>query len=160
MTEGAVVTDATHNELTVDGMAGALVTLAMSAATGRADELGVSVSVVVVDRQAHELGSLRQVGASWMTMGVARVKAITAAATQRDSGDLAALKERYPEMLDLWAQQLPVRPTSLPGGVLVRYDGHSIGAVGVSGASPEQDVDCADAARRAVLAAISPGDAS
>lgn len=148
------MSNATENGLTLDGIGGDLVPLAISAATRHADQLGISVSVVVVDRQAHELGSLRQVGTSWMTMGVARIKAITAAATQRDSSELGPVKERYPELLDLWGGLMPVRPTSLPGGVLVRYEGNSIGAVGVSGASPEQDVECALAARDAVLDAL------
>lgn len=112
-----------------------------------AEEAGLRVSCSVVDARGHEIVTARMDGATWFTPGIARVKAQTAVALTRDTSDLAALREAFPDLLDQVAKQLSFTPTTLPGGVI-----HSSGvAVGVSGAHPDQDVDLATGAIAHVL---------
>ena len=113
------------------------------ATLAHASHLGIKVSVCVVDSRGHELVTLRADGANWFTAEVARAKARTAAALRRDSGALDGLKGSYPELFRLIGGQLPFEPTTLPGGVV--HTGETAWAVGVSGATPEQDVACARA---------------
>jgi len=123
----------------------------LTAAFAAADDMGVSITVVVVDAGARELVSARMDGAGWFTPSIARSKAMTAATMGSDSGDLADLIERHPELESLIGNQMPVQFTTLKGAIAVRRDGQLLGAVGVSGATSDQDVDIA---RAAVAAAI------
>lgn len=108
--------------------------------------LGVEVSVAVVDAHGHDLAVLRGPGAPWFTPGVARAKAATAAAMGCPTGALTDLEATYPALAHLIDAQMAQPFTSLPGGVPWRSAGRTIGAVGVSGAHPDQDVACAVAA--------------
>jgi glc operon protein GlcG len=119
---------------------------AADAALAQAALHGLLISVAVVDAEGHDVITVRADGASWFTADVARAKARTASAFDRESSDLAALKSTFPELMELIAVQLPFRVTSLPGGVPLRRHGTLVGAVGVSGAQPDQDLDCAKAA--------------
>ncbi|MFC3984026.1 GlcG/HbpS family heme-binding protein [Streptosporangium jomthongense] len=115
------------------------------AALARAAQEDLRVSVAVVDALGRDVLVVRGDGATWFTPEVARCKARTAAAFRRDSADLAGLRENYPEVFDLAGDQLPFRPTTLAGGLLLEHDGDPVGAIGVSGATPAQDVLCAEA---------------
>ena len=126
---------------------------AVAAAQERAAEIGVQVSVALVDVTGFDLVVVRGDGAPGFTAGIARRKAATAAAFDRPTAELRELKERRPEVLELAGEQLRFRPTTLGGGVPVRVDGEVVGGIGVSGATPEQDTECAAAA----LAALGAG---
>lgn len=121
-------------------------------ALAHAGSLGLTISLCIVDAAGHEVLSLRSDGANWFTVGVARVKARTAAAMRRDTAQLAGLKEKFPELLGLIGEQLPFSPTTLGGGTPLwdpaAPEGSPVllGGVGVSGASPEQDAECAQTA--------------
>ncbi|MER2135009.1 MAG: heme-binding protein [Arthrobacter sp.] len=117
----------------------------------RAQELGVHVSVSVADGRGHELLTIRGDGSSWFTPGVARAKAQTAAVMRRDTADVGRMAERFPGLLPLVSAQLAFEPATLPGGV-VEPGTDPRWALGVSGALPEQDADCA-------RAALPPGEA-
>jgi len=123
-----------------------------AAAHAAAAEAGKSISVAVVDAAGRDVLVERSAGASWFTADVARSKAATAAALGRPSVALTGLREAYPELVTLIDGQLPRPLTSLPGGVPVLVDGVLVGAVAVSGATPEQDVVCAEAAAAALPA--------
>ncbi len=123
--------------------------VAVEAALARAARDDLRVSVAVVDAMGRDVLVVRGDGATWFTPEVARCKARTAAAFRRDSAALAGLRDSYPEVLALAGDQLPFRPTTLPGGILLELGGEIVGAVGVSGATPAQDVMCAEAARDA-----------
>ncbi|MCX6461366.1 MAG: heme-binding protein [Actinobacteria bacterium] len=118
----------------------------VAAAQIEAATLGVSVTCCVFSADARELATVRMDGAGWFTPDIARSKATSAATMGSDSGDLAKLIDRHPELNDLIGDQLPVPFTTLAGAVAVRSDGVVIGAVGVSGATSEQDVTIARAA--------------
>ena len=120
---------------------------AAEAALLRADELGVNVSVVVCDGYSRDIVVLRGDGASWQSVEIARSKARTAASFGRDSADLAAMRENWPDVFALAGDALPFRATTLPGGLAVIVNGAVVAAIGVSGALPEQDVAIARAGR-------------
>lgn len=116
---------------------------AAEAAMQIAEELGASISVAVVDARGHDVLVVRADHAAWFTPGVARTKAATSAAMGRATRDLTAMSEAFPELLPLVAEQLPHPVTTLPGGVPLRVGGLVIGAIGVSGAHPDVDEQCA-----------------
>lgn len=136
------------NELDLSG-ARAAVDAALDAAT--AD--GKRISVAVVDHRGHDVLVVRGDGAAWFTTGVARAKAATSALMGAASGDLAGLRTAHPELIDLIAAQTPQPVTTLGGGVPVRVDSAVIGAIGVSGADPDEDVAYARAGIAALRAA-------
>lgn len=104
------------------------------------------LSAAVVDARGHEVAGARMDGATWFTIGVAQLKARTAAWFGRPSADLAAIRVAYPEVLRLAGAQLPEAPTDLPGGIPVYEGSDLLGALGVSGGTPDQDVAAALAA--------------
>jgi len=117
----------------------------LDAVIAHADSLGVRVSCSIVDAAGREVLTARMPGAFWFTPGVARTKAMTAVAMGMDSGEVAGLADAYPALMPVVDEQLPFTLTTLAGGVLVR-DGDVVrGAVAASGASPEQDTECARA---------------
>lgn len=118
---------------------------ALAAVVSRAGALGVSVSCSVVDGAGLEVLTARMPGAPSFTPHVARTKARTAVALRMDSADVAGLAAAYPDLIPVIDEQMPFTVTTLGGGVLVKAGNAVLGAVGVSGATPEQDIDCARA---------------
>ncbi len=119
---------------------------AVEAALAHAGTIGLHISVAVVDAAGWDVVVVRGDGAPGFTAGIARVKAATAVTFRRPTGDLAQIKETRPEVIDAVADQLPFRPTTLRGGLPVVRDGAVVGAIGISGGTGEQDIECAEAA--------------
>ncbi len=107
----------------------------------------VRVSVVVVDARGELVGSLRMDGAPGFTPSVARAKARTSVLMGADSGSLAGLKADYPELVDQISDHAGFRITTMAGALVLRDGDEVAGAVAVSGAHPDVDVACAEAAR-------------
>lgn len=116
---------------------------------------GVAVSVAVVDERGFDLVVLRGEGASWFTPEAARAKARTASAFARSSESVGGMREQYPDLFDLIADTLAFTPTSLPGGLPVEVNGELLGAIGVSGAPPNEDVALGRGALARVIGATS-----
>lgn len=117
----------------------------VDAALDRAAELGIRVTVTVVDEQGHDLAVVRA-GAAWFTVGVAHAKAATAALMQSEGSAWADVVTDHPEFRRLVDDQMVAPFTTLPGGSPLRAGRQVLGAVGVSGGSGDQDVDCVRAA--------------
>jgi glc operon protein GlcG len=114
----------------------------ISQAQGKATQLGVKVTVAVVDAGGNLVALSRMDGAGIMTPEIARAKAYTAIAFKSHSKDMAErMKDRPAAGLGL-TQASGNRVVLLPGGVLVKKGEEIIGAVGVSGASSDQDHEC------------------
>jgi len=114
-------------------------------AHAKAAELGIRVTVAVVDEGAHLIALARMDGAAPLTPQVAEAKAVGAAMLHRDGASLGELARDRPGFFSV-ADRL-VRVPIVPGlgSVLIKRDGKVLGAVGVSGGRPEQDLECAEA---------------
>jgi glc operon protein GlcG len=116
------------------------------AAEAEARKNAWAVSIAVVDAGGHLLGLQRLDGAAPATAQMASAKANTAALVQRDS-------KHYEDMINggrMAFLSAPGLRGVLEGGVAIVKDGQCIGAVGVSGVKPSDDVQVA----RAGIAAL------
>jgi len=111
-------------------------------ACAKATQLGVRVSVCVVDAGGNPVALARMDGANILSPDIARGKAFTAVAFKSNSKEMAErMKDRPVAALGL-TQVSGNRVVLLPGGVLAKKGEEIIGAVGVSGASSDQDHEC------------------
>jgi len=112
----------------------------------KAAELGIKVTVAIVDAGGLLLALARMDGAPPISAQVAEAKAVGAAMLSRDGAGLAELARDRPGFFTV-ADRL-VRMPIVPGlgSLLIRREGTLLGAVGVSGGRPEQDLECAQAA--------------
>ncbi|MBV6520140.1 MAG: hypothetical protein MNPFHGCM_00245 [Gemmatimonadaceae bacterium] len=110
---------------------------AIAAAESEAKANGWKVSIAVVDAAGDLLGFLRMDGASLMSIQISQGKARTAARTKRPTRDYA---DRLTQG-NIATLALDVMP--LEGGVPIIVDGVAVGGIGVSGATSQQDAQCA-----------------
>lgn len=123
----------------------------------KAAELKLKVNVAVVDDGGHLLAFARMDGARPASGTTALTKAVTAATFRQETGPLPAMGE--PDvLLNLSLQNAAAasggKVTTLKGGVPVVVDGQIIGAVGVGGATGEQDAEVAKAGIKKLLGAV------
>jgi uncharacterized protein GlcG (DUF336 family) len=114
-------------------------------AHAKATELGIRVTVAIVDEGGLLIALGRMDGSPGLTPQIAEAKAVGAAMLNRDGAGLAELAKDRPGFFSV-ADRL-VRVPIVPGlgSVLIKRDGKALGAVGVSGGRPEQDLECAEA---------------
>jgi glc operon protein GlcG len=112
-----------------------------------AGKAGVRVSLAVTDDGGHLLGFLRMDGVHTATVDVANAKARCAAAFRRPT-------RLFAEQLAQGNMALLTIPglITLPGGLPLTLSDHVVGAVGVSGASPDVDETIATAMRDSLSA--------
>jgi glc operon protein GlcG len=106
---------------------------------------GLHVAVAVVDEGGYLVALGRMDGAPPLAAQIAEAKAVGAAMLHRDGASLASTAQDRPAFFNAvkGMTRVPIVPGL--GSVLVKRDGHVLGAVGVSGARPEQDLECAEA---------------
>jgi uncharacterized protein GlcG (DUF336 family) len=142
------------------GVTGPSLALAQSlceAAIGHAAELGVDVSVAVVDAGGHLVSFARMDRAEIAGPHLAVAKAATAVAHRCPSGELAAESAPGGSLSGLDASG-GGRYVVFAGGLpLWAADGRVVAGVGVSGASAEEDLACAAAAAALWPPAVSAG---
>ena len=122
----------------------------IDAAHTRAAQIGIRITVAVVDEGGLLLALARMDGAPPLSSQIAESKASGAALWHRDGGSLAQVAQERPAFFAAVAQmsRVPIIPGL--GSTLVRRKEAVLGAVGVSGGKPEQDLDCAEAGLRAL----------
>jgi glc operon protein GlcG len=122
----------------------------IAAAHEHATTLRINVTVAVVDEGGHLVALGRMDGAFALSPQIAEAKAVGAAVWYRDGASLAGLREQRPAFFDAVDRltRLPLIPGL--GSVILREGGRVLGAVGVSGASSEQDLACAVVGLRAI----------
>ena len=111
----------------------------------KAAALGIHVTVAVVDEGGLLIALGRMDGAPPISPQVAEAKAVGAAMLYRDGASLAELAKDRPGFFSVVDRLVRVPIVPGPGSILIRRDGKVLGAVGVSGGRPEQDVECAEA---------------
>lgn len=124
----------------------------IEAAHAQAADLGIAVTVAVVDAGGHLVALGRQDGAPPLSVRIAEAKACGSALWHREGGQLKEFQESRPAF---WNEvqklvSMPIIPGL--GSILIRRDGTVLGAVGVSGGAPDQDHACAAAGLRALIA--------
>ncbi len=117
----------------------------IEAAHLRAAHLNLRVSVAVVDAGAHLIALGRMDGAIPISPQIAEAKAVSAAMFQRDGGSLLQTATERPAFFTAVSGLARTRLVPGQGSVLLERDGAVVGAIGVSGAKPEQDLECAEA---------------
>ena len=114
-------------------------------AHAKARDLGIRVTVAVVDSGGLLVALARMDGAAPLTPQVAESKAVGAVMLHRDGAALADLAKDRPGFFSVADRltRVPIVPGL--GSVLVRKGDAVAGAVGVSGGRPEQDLEIAQA---------------
>ncbi len=123
---------------------------AVAAAHQKAAELGVRVSVAVLDEGGLPVAFGRMDGAMALSAQIAEGKAIGAALLARDGDAVLTIAEQRAVFFQAIAGMARVQIVPGPGSLAIKRGGACVGAIGVSGAKPEEDLECA----RAGLAAI------
>ncbi len=112
--------------------------------------MGVAVTAAVVDLGGLLVAAGRMDGATPISPQIAEAKAVGAAMFLRDGAWLAQVAQERPGFFH--AADRMARVPLIPGlgSALLKRDGKVVGAIGVSGAKPEQDLECAEAGAAAV----------
>jgi glc operon protein GlcG len=117
----------------------------VAGAQEHANQLGIRVTVAVVDEGGHLQALARMDGAPPLSAQIAESKAVGAAVWHRDGDALHLLHDGRPAFFGQVDRmvRMPLIPGA--GSVLIRRSGGILGAVGVSGGLPEQDRECGQA---------------
>jgi uncharacterized protein GlcG (DUF336 family) len=122
----------------------------IDSAHARAAQLGIRVTVAIVDEGGLLLALSRMDGAPPLSAQIAEGKASGAALWHRDGGSLAQVAQERPAFFEAVGRMSRVPIVPGLGSTLLRRKENVVGAVGVSGGKPEQDLDCAEAGLRAL----------
>lgn len=119
------------------------------AAMTKAAQIGIRVTLSVVDGGGHLVLTNRGDGTGFLTPETSRGKAIAAAAFGIPTKQMVELQKTNPAFWTaLPAFTSGVLPTT--GAVPLKFNGKVIGAVGCGGGSGEQDHECALAGAEAI----------
>lgn len=110
----------------------------------KAKEMGIGVSLALIDEFGQLVQLDRMEGASLMTPDVAEAKAVTALNFKRPTSRLAQEFQDHPNRLSSIQQAVHFNVLALGGGIPIFKDGELVGAIGVSGATAEQDEEVAN----------------
>ena len=124
----------------------------LQAAIVKVQELGIPMSIAVVDEGGHLLGFVRTDEGKIHNIRVAQVKARAAASNRLPTGRVSSTGQ---PVNDHMAIALPLAAgtdmyLTFAGGVPILVNGSCVGGVGVSGGTGEQDAEVA----RAGIAAL------
>jgi uncharacterized protein GlcG (DUF336 family) len=116
----------------------------VQAAIAKAQEMGVSECISVVDTGGHLLAFARMDGAFVQSIDSSLAKAMTAASYSEPTGNIEA-------GIDIkLAIATHGKRVNLPGGLPIIVDGHTVGGIGVGSGTGAEDLEVARAALRAL----------
>ncbi|HKV88257.1 MAG TPA: heme-binding protein [Candidatus Dormibacteraeota bacterium] len=118
---------------------------AIEHAQARATELGLHVTVAVVDAGGLLIALERMDGAPPISPQIAEAKAVGAAMFLRDGGWFLQTYQDRPGFFNAADRLTRVPLLPGPGSALLKRGDEVVGAIGISGARPEQDLECAEA---------------
>jgi glc operon protein GlcG len=113
----------------------------LQAANDFAEKNQFAVSIAVVDDGGHLLGFTRRDDCPAVSASIAQEKAKSSALGRKES-------KAYEDMINggrIAYLSVPVLQGMLEGGVNIVHEGHTIGAIGVSGVKSNQDAEVAKA---------------
>lgn len=128
----------------------------LAAAEAQADSIGVAYNIAIVDAGGHLVAFLRQDGALIGSIDLAIDKAVTARLFDLATSDLATLAQSGKPLFGIQESNAG-KVIIFAGGIPVKVNGNTIGAVGASAGTIEQDIAVAAAAAAALPA---PNDGS
>ncbi|HSP37495.1 MAG TPA: heme-binding protein [Frankiaceae bacterium] len=111
----------------------------LAAARSASQEVGIPMSVAVMDPAGHLLAFERMDGAPWVSAEVAQGKAWTAAAYGMPSAGQKDKMAGMPTFATAITTMTHGRFTPQTGAVPVYRDGSLLGAIGASGGTGDQD---------------------
>ena len=128
----------------------------LAAATAKAEEFGIAVTVAIVDAGGHMLVLERMDGGRFHTVHSSTTKAVTASSNKRPTTTKGAQGQ---ELDTLHAIGLSLaagagRWTAMEGGFPILVDGECVGGIGVSGGDWQQDEDIVKAAVSVIGASL------
>ena len=112
----------------------------LKGAQAKMDEIGVKLTVSIVDGRGDLIALARVDGASWRTPYISQGKAVASATWGLSSADMAA-RWNEPIMPGFMALQ-GGRFIPSQGALPIYKDGELVGAAGGSGGTPQEDEDC------------------
>ena len=126
----------------------------LAAAKAKILEMGVKMSMSVVDPRGDLIAMFRTDGASWRTPPISRAKALASACFGRSGAELAD-NAQSPVFRGLMAME---EGHMIPGqgGLPIYRNGEVVGAVGGSGGTGQQDEDAGLAGIRAIGLSATP----
>jgi uncharacterized protein GlcG (DUF336 family) len=113
------------------------------AAIEYAEQQALQVSVSVLDRHGHPLAQLRVNNTALPCTAISADKAYTAVSFGFATDLWSSRLENKPDLLHGLSHQ--PRMVLFGGGMPLQVNGHTVGAIGVSGACEQQDIACAQA---------------
>lgn len=116
----------------------------IASAKAKAKEIGVPMVIAVVDSGGNLVAQQRMDGALLVSIDISRNKAYTSVAVKVATHDLAPLCQSGQPLFGLNTTDNS-RVVIFGGGIPLLHKDEIIGAIGVSGGSVEQDVECAKA---------------
>lgn len=117
----------------------------LTGARAKAGEMKIPMSFAVVDAGGYLVALVRMDGAGLLTPSIAQSKAYTAALFRRTSAEMGKLAETRPQFFSSIVNIGAVPLVAGGGGLPIRQHGEIVGAIGASGGTPEQDIECAQA---------------
>ena len=128
----------------------------LSAAIAKAEDIGIAVTVAIVDAGGHMLVLERMDGGRFHTVHSSTTKAVTAASNKRPTTTRGAQGQDLDTLhaIGLSLAAGPARWTAMEGGFPILVDGECLGGIGVSGGDWQQDEEIAKAAVAAVGASL------
>jgi len=112
----------------------------LSTSTAKAKAMGRICSIAIVDEKGWLVALHRVDGAPIPTSEIARDKAWTAAVFRLPSSEVCRFGDPRVPGFGLNAQNWNDRLTTIPGGLPIWNGDRLIGAIGICGATPEEDV--------------------
>jgi uncharacterized protein GlcG (DUF336 family) len=112
----------------------------LGTAISKSKDMGRSCSIAIVDDHGWLVALHRMDAAPIPTAEIARDKAWTAAAFRIPSSKVSQLGDPKVPGFGFNVQNWNERLTPIPGGVPILNEGRLIGAIGVCGESPKEDV--------------------
>ena len=128
----------------------------MGAAIKKAEKIGISATIAIVDAGGHILLLERMDGGRFHTVHSSTTKAITAASNRRPTTTRGAQGQDLDSLhaIGLSLAAGPGRWTAMEGGFPIIVDGECLGGIGVSGGDWQQDEEIAKAAVEAIDATL------
>ena len=132
------------------------VRMMMDAAIGKAEALGIAVTVAIADGGGHLIMLERMEGGRFHTVHSATTKAVCAASNKRATSSRGAQGQSLDVLhaLGLTLAAGPARWTAMEGGYPIMFGNECIGGVGVAGGDWRQDEEIAKSALKSIGAAF------